>query len=65
MHPLLNEAKFYHDTYARYSTTADGAKTIFHLPYQLSLRLMEVKNSFEEGRVLLINKPLHWTSFDA
>ncbi|MEO6220636.1 MAG: tRNA pseudouridine(55) synthase, partial [Ginsengibacter sp.] len=21
-------------------------------------------NSFEEGRVLLINKPLHWTSFD-
>jgi tRNA pseudouridine55 synthase len=23
------------------------------------------KNSFEEGRVLLINKPLEWTSFDA
>ncbi|HUC80417.1 MAG TPA: tRNA pseudouridine(55) synthase TruB [Flavisolibacter sp.] len=23
------------------------------------------KNSFEEGRVLLINKPLYWTSFDA
>jgi tRNA pseudouridine55 synthase len=22
-------------------------------------------NKFEEGRVLLINKPLHWTSFDA
>jgi tRNA pseudouridine55 synthase len=22
-------------------------------------------NSFEEGKVLLINKPLHWTSFDA
>jgi tRNA pseudouridine55 synthase len=22
-------------------------------------------NTFEEGRVLLINKPLHWTSFDA
>lgn len=22
-------------------------------------------NSFEEGRVLLIDKPLHWTSFDA
>lgn len=22
-------------------------------------------NNFEEGRVLLINKPLHWTSFDA
>jgi len=22
-------------------------------------------NSFEEGRMLLINKPLHWTSFDA
>src|SRR6478672_58788 len=22
-------------------------------------------NSFEEGRVLLINKPLYWTSFDA
>src|SRR5262245_4531210 len=26
---------------------------------------MEMKNTFEEGRVLLINKPLHWTSFDA
>jgi tRNA pseudouridine55 synthase len=25
---------------------------------------MEEKNSFEEGRVLLINKPLRWTSFD-
>lgn len=24
-----------------------------------------VKTFFEEGRVLLINKPLHWTSFDA
>ena len=23
------------------------------------------KNIFEEGQVLLINKPLHWTSFDA
>jgi tRNA pseudouridine55 synthase len=23
------------------------------------------KNSYEEGKVLLINKPLHWTSFDA
>lgn len=23
-----------------------------------------LSNSFEEGRVLLINKPLHWTSFD-
>src|SRR4249920_3378001 len=22
-------------------------------------------NSFEEGKVLLINKPLYWTSFDA
>ena len=22
------------------------------------------KNTYEEGRVLLINKPLHWTSFD-
>src|SRR6478672_1765678 len=22
-------------------------------------------NSFEEGQVILINKPLHWTSFDA
>jgi tRNA pseudouridine55 synthase len=22
------------------------------------------KNSYEEGKVLLINKPLHWTSFD-
>ena len=22
-------------------------------------------NLFEEGQVLLINKPLHWTSFDA
>lgn len=26
---------------------------------------MEERNSFEEGRVLLINKPLRWTSFDA
>jgi tRNA pseudouridine55 synthase len=26
---------------------------------------MQQKNSFEEGRVLLINKPLYWTSFDA
>ncbi len=24
----------------------------------------EVKKTFEEGRVLLIDKPLHWTSFD-
>ena len=23
------------------------------------------ENSFEEGRVLLVDKPLHWTSFDA
>jgi tRNA pseudouridine55 synthase len=23
-----------------------------------------MENSFEEGRVILINKPLHWTSFD-
>jgi tRNA pseudouridine55 synthase len=23
-----------------------------------------MENSFEEGRVVLINKPLHWTSFD-
>lgn len=26
---------------------------------------MQQTNSFEEGRVLLINKPLRWTSFDA
>lgn len=26
---------------------------------------MQEKNSFEEGRVLLVNKPLYWTSFDA
>ena len=26
---------------------------------------MQKQNSFEEGRVLLINKPLNWTSFDA
>ncbi|RYZ31172.1 MAG: tRNA pseudouridine(55) synthase TruB [Chitinophagaceae bacterium] len=26
---------------------------------------MQKQNSFEEGRVLLINKPLYWTSFDA
>lgn len=25
----------------------------------------DYKNIFEEGQVLLINKPLHWTSFDA
>lgn len=24
-----------------------------------------MENTFEEGKVLLINKPLHWTSFDA
>lgn len=23
-----------------------------------------IENTFEEGRVLLVNKPLHWTSFD-
>lgn len=28
-------------------------------------RMTEVKNPFEEGKVLLINKPLEWTSFDA
>ena len=27
--------------------------------------MKEVSNSFEEGKVLLINKPLRWTSFDA
>lgn len=27
--------------------------------------MKEVSNSFEEGKVLLINKPLQWTSFDA
>jgi len=26
---------------------------------------MQKQNPFEEGRVLLINKPLYWTSFDA
>lgn len=26
---------------------------------------MVVKNVYEEGKVLLIDKPLHWTSFDA
>ena len=26
---------------------------------------MQSKNCFEEGKVLLINKPLYWTSFDA
>ena len=26
---------------------------------------MNTENTFEEGKVLLINKPLHWTSFDA
>ncbi len=25
---------------------------------------MNTNNTFEEGKVLLINKPLHWTSFD-
>ncbi|WP_240410025.1 tRNA pseudouridine(55) synthase TruB [Flavisolibacter nicotianae] len=32
---------------------------------ELSLRRMQQLNSFEEGRVLLVNKPLRWTSFDA
>lgn len=27
--------------------------------------MKEISNSFEEGKVLLINKPLQWTSFDA
>ena len=26
---------------------------------------MHTTNTFEQGKVLLINKPLHWTSFDA
>ena len=26
---------------------------------------MKTTNTFEEGKVILINKPLHWTSFDA
>src|SRR6266446_8792025 len=26
---------------------------------------LQLKNIYEEGRVLLINKPLYWTSFDA
>lgn len=26
---------------------------------------MQTTNTFEEGKVFLINKPLHWTSFDA
>ena len=26
---------------------------------------MKTSNTFEEGKVILINKPLHWTSFDA
>ncbi len=26
---------------------------------------MHATNTFEEGKVLLINKPIHWTSFDA
>ena len=26
---------------------------------------MQTTNTYEEGKVLLINKPLHWTSFDA
>lgn len=44
------------------------ASELFTLPSSvanLSLRFMEKQNSFEEGRVLLINKPLYWTSFDA
>ena len=28
------------------------------------MQIEEIKNSFEEGRVLLIDKPLRWTSFD-
>ncbi|TBR20370.1 MAG: tRNA pseudouridine(55) synthase TruB [Chitinophagaceae bacterium] len=27
--------------------------------------MIDLKKSFEEGRILLINKPMHWTSFDA
>jgi tRNA pseudouridine55 synthase len=31
---------------------------------QIQKRKQKQMNSFEEGRVLLINKPMHWTSFD-
>lgn len=27
--------------------------------------ILKTNNTFEEGKVILINKPLHWTSFDA
>ena len=38
---------------------------LLSLSLMLSLPPMQQENSFEEGRVLLINKPLRWTSFDA
>ena len=37
----------------------------YSLPKAYFCRMKEVSNSFEEGKVLLINKPLRWTSFDA
>lgn len=32
---------------------------------QTTFAAMQLTNSFEEGKVLLIDKPLYWTSFDA
>ena len=31
----------------------------------LKQKNLKTTNTFEEGKVILINKPLHWTSFDA
>lgn len=35
-----------------------------NFPARLSLPAMQKQNPFEEGRALLIDKPLQWTSFD-
>ena len=43
----------------------EAYKQISFSSTRLSLPAMQKENSFEEGRVLLINKPLYWTSFDA
>lgn len=37
----------------------------YSLPKAYFCRMKEISNPFEEGKVLLINKPLQWTSFDA
>lgn len=48
------------ENYSMQFSSIPQCKKSFLLP----LPPMQQKNSFEEGRGLLINKPLYWTSFD-